>query len=112
MVSGWLDDCLAIHTKAGWEALSAKVAALPFTDPTARRFSGSCSHGSDAADSTARAESCCRRTCASRSASTATPWWSGSHDHAEIWAPERWDDYRQALDDPQELAQAFEGLGI
>jgi len=30
----------------------------------------------------------------------------------EIWAPDRWDDYRKALDDPQALAQAFEGLGI
>ena len=36
----------------------------------------------------------------------------GSRDHAEIWAPERWDDYRRALDDPQELARAFAGLGI
>jgi MraZ protein len=36
----------------------------------------------------------------------------GSRDHAEIWAPDRWDAYRQALDDPQELAEAFEGLGI
>jgi MraZ protein len=38
MVSGWLDDCLAIHTKAGWEELSEKVAALPFTDPRSRSF--------------------------------------------------------------------------
>ena len=38
MVSGWLDDCLAIHTKAGWEELSEKVAALPFTDPRSRLF--------------------------------------------------------------------------
>ena len=36
----------------------------------------------------------------------------GSRDHAEIWAPDRWDSYRKALDDPQELAKAFEGLGI
>jgi DNA-binding transcriptional regulator/RsmH inhibitor MraZ len=36
----------------------------------------------------------------------------GSRDHAEIWAPDRWDAYRRALDDPQELAAAFEGLGI
>ena len=36
----------------------------------------------------------------------------GSRDHAEIWAPAAWDTYRQALDDPQELARAFEGLGI
>ena len=36
----------------------------------------------------------------------------GSRDHAEIWAPDRWDGYRRALDDPEELARAFEGLGI
>ena len=38
VVSRWLDACLAIHTKTSWEQLSAKVAALPITDPTARRF--------------------------------------------------------------------------
>ena len=36
----------------------------------------------------------------------------GSRDHAEIWAPDRWDVYRRALDDPGELARAVEGLGI
>ena len=35
-----------------------------------------------------------------------------SRDHAEIGAPDRWDTYRKALEDPQELAKAFEGLGI
>jgi MraZ protein len=36
----------------------------------------------------------------------------GSRDHAEIWAPDRWATYRKELEDPQELAEAFEGLGI
>ena len=36
----------------------------------------------------------------------------GSRDHAEIWAPARWDDYRRGLEDPETLAQALEGLGI
>ena len=38
VVSRWLDACLAIHTTQGWEALAAKVAALPITDQNARRF--------------------------------------------------------------------------
>ncbi len=38
IVSRWLDDCLAIHTKAGWDALADKVAALPITDQRARLF--------------------------------------------------------------------------
>jgi DNA-binding transcriptional regulator/RsmH inhibitor MraZ len=36
----------------------------------------------------------------------------GTRDHAEIWAPKSWDEYQRALDDPQALADAFQGLGI
>ena len=36
----------------------------------------------------------------------------GSRDHAEIWSPARWTDYSRELDEPQALADAFEGLGI
>src|SRR5258706_447953 len=36
----------------------------------------------------------------------------GSRDHAEIWAPVRWDDYRRGLEDPDTLPQAISGLGI
>jgi DNA-binding transcriptional regulator/RsmH inhibitor MraZ len=36
----------------------------------------------------------------------------GARDHAEIWAPDRWDVYRRGLEDPAALAEAIEGLGI
>jgi MraZ protein len=36
----------------------------------------------------------------------------GARDHAEIWAPARWDDYRRSLEDPDALAEALQGLGI
>ena len=36
----------------------------------------------------------------------------GSRDHAEIWSPARWNDYRRALEDPDSLAKALDGLGI
>jgi MraZ protein len=36
----------------------------------------------------------------------------GARDHAEIWAPARWDDYRRGLEDSDALARAIEGLGI
>ena len=29
VVSRWLDACLAIHTRAGWDELAEKVATLP-----------------------------------------------------------------------------------
>jgi len=36
----------------------------------------------------------------------------GSRDHAEIWAPARWETYSESLDDPDAFAQAIAGLGI
>ena len=36
----------------------------------------------------------------------------GSRDHAEIWVPTTWATYAQGLEDPDELAEAFQGLGI
>jgi DNA-binding transcriptional regulator/RsmH inhibitor MraZ len=36
----------------------------------------------------------------------------GSLEHAEIWTPAGWDTYRKALEDPDELARHFSGLGI
>ena len=38
VVSRWIDGCLAIHTQAGWDALSDKIAALPITDASSRLF--------------------------------------------------------------------------
>ena len=113
MVSGWLDDCLAIHPKTAWDDLSSKVAALPITDrECAPVRSASSSRTRSRPRWTSRAASCSRPTCATRSASAGEAVLVGSRDHAEIWAPDRWDAYRKALDDPQELASAFEGLGI
>ena len=36
----------------------------------------------------------------------------GARDHAEVWAPSRWDDVRRSLEDPETLAGHLEGLGI
>jgi division/cell wall cluster transcriptional repressor MraZ len=36
----------------------------------------------------------------------------GSRDHAEIWAPAAWDEYRRDLESPEALAAALSGLGI
>src|SRR3954471_1919561 len=38
VVSRWLDACLAIHTRTGWDALATKVAGLPISDAASRLF--------------------------------------------------------------------------
>jgi MraZ protein len=112
MVSGWLDDCLAIHPKAGWDALAAKVAALPITDPQSRRFQRFVFSQAVEAEMDRQGRLLLPAFLRESIGLGTDAVVVGSRDHAEIWAPDRWDAYRRALDDPQELAKAFEGLGI
>jgi MraZ protein len=112
VVSRWLDACLAIHTTQGWESLAAKVAALPITDQNARRFQRLIFAGAAEVE-------------LDRQGRVLLPAYLrdhiylgneavvvGSRDHAEIWVPATWATYAQGLADSDELAQAFEGLGI
>jgi MraZ protein len=112
VISRWLDACLAIHTRAGWDLLATKVSGLPITDAAARLFQRYVFAGAFEAD-------------LDRQGRVVVPAylreWAGLHgeavvvgsrDHAEIWAPTKWDDYRTALESPDELAKALEGLGI
>jgi MraZ protein len=39
IVTRGVDTCLTIYTRAEWDTLAAKIAALPMSDPKARRFS-------------------------------------------------------------------------
>ena len=112
VVSRWLDACLAIHTRDGWDALADKVATLPITDPSSRLFSRFIFAGAVeiALDGQGRVlvPTYLREMAGLEGEAVIV----GSRDHAEIWAPVRWDDYRRGLEDPDTLAQAISGLGI
>jgi MraZ protein len=112
MVSGWLDDCLAIHTKAGWEALASKIAALPITDMVSRRFQRFVFSNATEAQMDKQGRVLLPAHLRESVGLTDEAVLVGTQDHAEIWAPDRWDAYRKTLEDPQELAKAFAGLGI
>jgi len=112
VVSRWLDACLAIHTQAGWDELAAKVAALPITDQASRRFQRFVFAGAAEVELDRQGRillpAFLRESIALGNEAVVV----GSRDHAEIWVPATWATYGQELDDPQELAQAFQGLGI
>ncbi len=112
VVSRWLDSCLAIHTKAGWESLADKVATLQITDEPSRLFQRFIFAGAVEAtlDGQGRVliPTYLRELVGLQGEAVIV----GSRDHAEIWAPARWDDYRRALEDPDKLAKALQGLGI
>ena len=112
VVSRWLDACLAIHTQDGWDRLSDKVAALPITDPTARRFQRFVFAGAVEAELDGQGRVLLPAYLRQAVGLTTEAVIVGSRDHAEIWSPDGWADYSRELDDPQALAEAFEGLGI
>ena len=112
VVSRWLDACLAIHTQEGWGELATKVAALPITDPNARRFSRLIFAGAAEVELDRQGRILLPAYLRDHIALGSEAVVVGSRDHAEIWVPATWATYAQGLEDPDELAQAFQGLGI
>ena len=112
VVSRWLDSCLAIHTQQGWDELAAKVAALPITSEPSRRFQRFVFAGAAEVELDRQGRVLLPAFLRTAIGLADEAMVVGSRDHAEIWVPSTWETYGQALDDPQELAQAFEGLGI
>ena len=112
VVSSWLDACLAIHTQSGWDELAAKVAALPITNENSRRFQRFVFAGAAEVELDRQGRILLPAFLREQIGLANEAVVVGSRDHAEIWAPATWETYGRQLDDPQELAQAFEGLGI
>ncbi len=112
-VSRWLDACLAIWARDAWERLAGKVAALPTVENAgARAFSRFVFASAVEVEFDAQGRfvlpAYLRETAGLEGEAVVV----GSLDHAEIWAPARWDDYRRALEEPEALAAHLAGLGI
>ena len=112
VVSRWIDGCLAIHDQAGWEALSTRVAALPLTDAAARLFQRQIFAGAFDAELDRQGRVLIPAYLRDEVGLDGDAIVAGIRDHAEIWAPARWADYRVAMDDPKRFAEAIAGLGI
>jgi transcriptional regulator MraZ len=112
VVSRWLDACLAIHTTQGWDSLAAKVAVLPITDQNARRFQRLIFAGAAEVELDRQGRVLLPAYLREHIDLGTEAVVVGSRDHAEIWVPATWATYAQGLEDPDELAQAFQGLGI
>ena len=112
MVSGWLDDCLAIHPKSVWDELAAKVAALPLTDQRSRLFQRFVFSQALEAEMDRQGRVLVPAYLRTEMGIGTEALVIGVRDHGEIWAPDRWAAYRREMDDPARFAEAIRGLGI
>lgn len=112
VLSRWIDGCLAIHTRAGWDLLSERVAAVPVTDPAGRLFQRQIFAGAFDAELDRQGRVLVPAYLREEMGITAEALVIGVRDHGEIWAPDRWATYRRAMDDPATFADAIRGLGI
>jgi MraZ protein len=112
VVSRWMEPCLAIHTREGWDALAERIATLAVTNAESRRFQrylfANAVEVELARQGRVLVPSYLREPVDLEGEAVVV----GSRDHAEIWAPDRWDEYRKEFDDPGRLAAAISGLGI
>jgi MraZ protein len=112
VISRWIDGCLAIHSRSGWDALATRVAGLPITDSAARLFQRQIFAGALEAELDRQGRVLVPAYLREETGLATDAVVVGVRDHAEIWAPVRWADYRRAMDDPGAFAEAIAGLGI
>jgi MraZ protein len=112
VVSRWIDGCLAIHTRGGWDHLDTLVSGLAITDARARLFQRQIFGGALEAEIDRQGRVLLPAYLRDESGIGAEAVVVGVRDHAEIWSPDRWTEYRRPMTDPQAFADAIAGLGI
>jgi MraZ protein len=111
-VARWLDACLAIFPRSAWDELAGKVGGLPIGDANARTFSRTLFASAYEVEPDRQGRIVLPASLREAAGLTTDAVVVGARDHAEIWAPERWDSYRRAMDAPEAMAEHLSGLGI
>ena len=111
-VSRWMDSCLAIFPKVEWESLAARIAGLPVSDANAREFGRFLFSGAFEPEMDRQGRVVVPAYLREWAGLAADAVIVGARDHAEIWAPARWESYRKAMEAPDAIAQHLTGLGI
>jgi MraZ protein len=111
VVAWWLDACLAIFPMPAWEAISAKVEGLPITDPNARLLQRRLYAQASETELDKQGRVLVPQNLRDLAGLAGEAVVVGGRDHAEIWAPARWDEYSRALEDAS-FAAAIADLGI
>ena len=108
----WIDLCLGLFPRDAWDALAARVASLPVTDPGARTFSRFIFSGAFEIELDRQGRLVVPHGLREWAGLGGEAVVVGSRDHIELWAPDRWADYSASMTSPEVLAEHLQGLGI
>jgi MraZ protein len=111
-VSRWIDACLAIFPRDAWDLLAARVASLPVTDSSARTFSRFVFSGAFEVEVDRQGRVLVPANLRDWAELRGEAVVVGSRDHVELWSPDRWAAYSDAMNSPEVLAEHLQGLGI
>ena len=111
VVARWLDACLAMFPLPAWEVITTKVASLPMTDPNARLLNRRLYAYANETELDRQGRILVPQNLRDVAGLEGEAVVVGGQDHAEIWAPARWDAYAEGLEDSS-FAAAIAGLGI
>ena len=111
VVARWLDSCLAMFPMDAWDDLSTRVGSLPMTDPNARLLQRQLFAGAFETELDRQGRVLVPSNLRTFAGLDAEALVLGARDHAEIWAPGRWEDYSRALEG-EAFTDAIAGLGI
>ena len=111
-VSRWIDACLAIFPRHEWDALATRTAALPISDAGARTFSRFLFASAFEVDLDRQGRMVIPPSLRAWADLGNEAVIVGNLNHAEMWSPARWEDYRRDMESADALAQHLTGLGI
>jgi MraZ protein len=111
-VSRWIDLCVGLFPREAWDALAARVAALPVTDAGARTFSRFLFASAYEVELDGQGRIVVPVGLREWAALDGDVVVVGARDHVELWSPSRWAEYSAGMTSPDVLAEHLQGLGI
>ena len=111
-ITRWIDGCLAVFPRGAFDALAARVSALPVSDAGARTFQRFLFAGAFEAELDRQGRLLVPPSLREYAALGGEAMVVGSRDHIELWEPTRWAEYSAAMTSPDVLAGHLQGLGI
>lgn len=111
-VAQWLDTCLAILPAGEWDAIAAKVAALPMTDPRTRALERRLFGRAIETELDRQGRILVPQNLREVAGLDGEVVVVGLRNRVEIWSRERWEAQLAVLDDDAAFADLVGGIGI